>query len=860
MNNLYESIPLKKAVLLLGFIFLWSVSAQANPFSLGQDGDTIPLYSNGVVRKSIYPQTTAGRSNFYNFLWGEHYRDLYTTPIAVQPANLNNLYGGLKVERQIPEEFALLLRNNQDQDYLLKIVGGYSTFLQSGFFRDVYNHREFKKTYLDEFIKDAYTITHPYSFILADRMADRLALSSFDPKIYYLPQNSVNDTISDGTRIDDRMVSIYDLKAYADNPVIIQTDTLLTKIKEDKTIKIDEEVYIRERLFDMLVGDWNKGNENWRWQEQTREDSVVTLSPVIVDRQSAFTKVDGFFFKGILGMFGLKSVTNYDYRYGELKKVNGMSYSLDVALAGQADRQMWLEQAKYIKQNLTNEVIDEIFQLLPDEIKGEYADNIKSKLKMRRDNLEVIASHYYDILQETPVIVGTNEKDSFVINRTGDKQLQVQIFNKQDRLVFEKLYDRKTKEIWIYGLEGDDRFEVSGDSRKTIPMILIGGKGENNYNIENGKKLTIYEYKSHDSNTDTLSGAKMIETDIEKVHEYDFNKLKYSTLDFTPWGVYDSDLGLYLGVYLSKTMYGFKRSPYSYRHRIGYNYLNGFTYQGLFPALDEKKIFTIEAFIGTPNNFINFFGYGNETDGYKDEKRKYNRVNISKYSIAPSFIYKFDEEHKITAQASVDLYDIRNSEDRFVNDVYDENDRFFETKAFADINLSYQITRKLFNFMPKVDFSLTGGFQMNVKETNWNFPYLKSELGIDFAINDRIALATEFNGIVLFSDRYEFYQAASAELRGYRGNRFIGRQAYYQHTDLRFDLGRLENPVTPLVYGVFAGFDYGRVWYPNEYSEKWHTSYGGGFWITLFKKYTGKFSLFGSKDGTRFSFGLGLGF
>ncbi|HCO68484.1 MAG TPA: hypothetical protein DIT04_12105, partial [Dysgonomonas sp.] len=62
------------------------------------------------------------------------------------------------------------------------------------------------------------------------------------------------------------------------------------------------------------------------------------------------------------------------------------------------------------------------------------------------------------------------------------------------------------------------------------------------------------------------------------------------------------------------------------------------------------------------------------------------------------------------------------------------------------------------------------------------------------------------------------------------------------------------------LYGVFGGVDYGRVWYADEDSKKWHTSVGGGLWITLFKNYTGKFSYFSSKDGGRFEFSLGLDF
>lgn len=823
--------------------------------------DTIPLYSNGIYRKSIYPQNSGDKGGFYNFLWGKHYRRLYTTPIQVTPVRLNNLHGGLNIVSQAPDKYGVFLENKDNHLYLLRILGGYSTFMESSFFRDIYNEREFNKTYLDVFIKDAYTITHPYSFLLADKMAGRLELNSFDPQIYYIPQQENEpDTLASGAKIEDRLVSIYDLKKYNLNSVVIDTDTLLKRIKEDKTIEIDENAYIRERLFNMLVGDWNKGNDSWRWEIKNNIDTVTVLSPVVIDRQSSFTKVDGFFFKGILGMFGLSSVSNYDYWYGNLKKTNGLSYNLDVALAGRAGREVWQKEAEYIKSVLTDEVIDEVFALLPEEVKDQESDQIKSKLKMRRNNIDQVADRYYDMLLQTPVIVATQGNDSIVLERKGRKELQVKMFNDEGRLVYNRVYDNRSKEIWLYGLEGNDKFILTGNSDKNIPLILIGGKGENTYDIDNNKRVTVYEYNSHEGENDNADGVKIVRTDIEKVHAYDFNKLKYSKIDFTPWGVYDSDLGLYLGAYASYTMYGFKRSPYSYRHRIGYNYLNGFMYQGLFPTLDEKRTYTIEAFMGTPGNFINFFGFGNETSRFKGQPKKYNRINVVRYSVNPSFNYTIDNNNRVSAQATFELYNIRKSYEKYVNDIYPEDHYFFKTKSFIDVGFNYRFNKELSSFVSLIDFNITPGWKINLRDTDRNFFYVKSDLGVNLSITDRLTFATQINGTILFSNKYEFYHAATTNLRGYRSNRFLGRRSFYQYSDLRLDLGRLENPFTPLLYGVFGGVDYGRVWYADEDSKKWHTSVGGGLWITLFKNYTGKFSYFSSKDGGRFEFSLGLDF
>lgn len=838
-----------------------NASAANVPQDLKKSTDTIPLYSGGKIRKSIYPQDERKRSMFYNYLWGKHYRDLYFMPITVQSARLNTIYGGLTFVDQLPRLHAIVLGNKSGNYYLLRPVGGSTTFLESDFFKQVYSKQEFKDTYLDKFISDAYTITHPYAFLIANKLADDIDVSSLNPKIYYIPKKTTTDTIIDGTGIEDRLVSIYDLKKFTIHTSLIETEDLLRKIRENKSFLVDQDKYIRERLLDMLIGDWNTTTENWKWYEELRNDSLI-YTPLVLDRSHAFTKVGGVLFKGVLGMLGLNNITNYNSRDKNLRKTNTFSLPLDIAITAGSNRADWIKQAKQIKSILTDALIDEAFKELPKEIyKLEDTRIIKRNLKKRRNAVENIAQEYYKILQQTPVVTGTNKDDLFVIERKDKHATTIRIYDKEsDRLVFDKDYDKSTQQIWLYGLDGNDEFKVSGKSKNGTPLVLIGGKDTNTYKIEKGREIRVYDYNSHVSSNDSLAGANIIQTDIEKVNTYDYQKIRHQTLGFTPWWIYDSDLGLYIGAYITKTMYGFKQSPYTYQHRFGYSYLDGLMYQGFFPTLDEMKSLNIEAFIGMPYNFFNFFGYGNQTNGYKEEKNDYNRINISRYSIQPSFYWKFDAKHKLIAQIKLELFNIKRPTDRFINTLYDDNDKVFKTKTFADANLTYEISRNLGPILPLFKFSLTPGWKVNVSDLGRNVPYIESTLSFNLAYGDRLSLGTEIKGTTLFSNKYEFYQAASVELRGFRNNRFIGRQSLYQHTDLRLDLGHLKNPFTPLLYGVFLGFDYGRVWYPDEYSRKWHTSYGGGWWITLFKNYTGKFSYFASKDGGRFSFGLGLGF
>ncbi|MFT3993685.1 MAG: hypothetical protein QM660_05215 [Dysgonomonas sp.] len=823
--------------------------------------DTTASGTNKEVFKSVYSKEETKKGAFYNKVWGTHYRELYSRPIRVPQTTLDTLYGGLELVRQAPRMYGLLMQDNHNTLYLVRPISGATTFLESSFFKSVYNSKDFNNTYLGDFIKDAYTITHPYAFITTNQLAGKIGLNAYDPRIYYLPPNSTNDTIVDGSCIHDQMVSVYNLENLTMESKIISTEQLLTNLQKDKSIKVDQDLYIRERLFDILVGDWNKISENWRWQEELRNDSTIYI-PLVVDRSHAFSRVDGLFFKGVLGMFDLKCIENYDYKISDLRRFNKFGFALDVALTGESSESVWVEQANYIKQHLTKQLIDQSFRLLPPEVQGVETELIKRKFKSRLDVLDKTAKSYYRVLKKTPVIIATNSDDYIDVNRFDRRNGEINIYNQtRDTLRYNTQYNKSTDEIWIYGLEGNDHFSVTGTSSiQSTPLVLIGGRNVSDYNLKSGYGVTIYDYKFKKQNYDSISGAKVILTNVDSVLDYNYEKLKYSTLDFSPWGMYDSDLGLYLGAYLTKTMYGFKRSPFTYRHRLGYNYLNGLMYVGSFPGFDERKSFVIEAYIGTAKNFTNFFGYGNNTNGFKDQHREYNRVDIRKYSVTPSFYFNINPIHRFVAKSSLELIKIDNTHDRYINTLYANGDNIFNTNLYGDVNLTYEFIDKISPSISKINWSVTAGYKIDLGNWQMNFPYMDSRLGFNWNISDRLTWATEIRGRAIFNDAYRFYHSATIELRGFRNNRFIGRQSLYQYTDLRFDLGNLENPFMPLQYGIFVGFDYGRVWYPENYSVKWHPSCGGGFWLTFFKGYTGKFSYFNSKDGSRFTFGLGMGF
>ena len=57
------------------------------------------------------------------------------------------------------------------------------------------------------------------------------------------------------------------LKSYGFTKKIESTDDLLKKLRKDEKYVVDDATYLRARLFDMVIGDWDRHVDQWRWAE-----------------------------------------------------------------------------------------------------------------------------------------------------------------------------------------------------------------------------------------------------------------------------------------------------------------------------------------------------------------------------------------------------------------------------------------------------------------------------------------------------------------------------------------------------------------------------------------------------------------
>jgi len=853
-------------------VFQTQVLQPDKPKSTKTYSDNFP----STISAAIYSEEDVEVSNFHKFLWGERYRKQFGTAVKAPTVDLDTLFGGLKPVRKGGgnQSKSLRLEDNKGRQYVMRALKKQaSQYLQAIIFKDQYIGDKLDDSFASNLLLDVFTGAHPYAPFVVGDLADAIGVYHTNPVLYYVPKQDALQEFNADFGDELYMIEEHTSEGHNDKAsfgyqnTLLSTSDMMKTIRNDEDIMVDEASYIKARLFDMLIGDWDRHQDQWQ----------------------AFSKMsDGFLLKSAVALIpNARLLRSYNEDLKDVKGINVEPYPLDMALIELSDKSVWDAQVKHIQDNITDAIIEKAFLNVPVEVRDEAVETIKQLLKERRANLQKIADRYYKVINEFAVIKGTNKDDWFDIERMPNGETKVtgyRIKNAKKADAFhERIYKREeTKEIWIYALDDDDTFNVFGEGNQLIKIRLIGGQNNDTYNIKNGKKVKLYDYKTKKNTFVTNKGSKKLTDDYE-TNVYNYKKLKANTNQLIPVIGSNPDDGLKIGFTNTFTNYNFERNPFSSQHTISGSYFfatSGFelNYSGEFANVIGSANLNIDVNFNSPNFAINYFGFGNSTPNLEPDNDAidfdFNRVKIRTFRATPSLRWKGHYGSLIELGLTYESNEIERTENRFLESQFPANASVFDKQDFYGIQAKYAYEMKDNTTFPTLGmlFSVETGYRNNVSTSN-GFGYLIPELGFDYKLTPRgqIVLATKLRSHINLGDDFEFYQGAvlgdQTGLRGYRRERFTGKSAFVQSTDIRFNLRRQASNFLPFNIGFYGGFDYGRVWVDdrlviaNEFNQdQWNTSIGGGIFLTAYNMLSANVSAFNSDDGLRLAFRLGFGF
>ena len=817
-------------------------------------------FSDSTVTASASQDYLA--NGFTHWLMGDNYREEWATKVKLPVFDIGKVKGGLKVLQQGGgfQTRSLRLADAQGKEYVLRSVEKYPANALP---------RALRQTVAADVVKDQISASHPYGPLVIPALSKAAKVYHTNPVYYYIPDDPrfgkyrvgfANTVGLFEERADDDQSDA----AYFGNSKKVQSSAkVLENIQEDNDIRVDQSSVLRARLFDFIVGDWDRHEDQWRWARFDVDSNKTQIyQPIPRDRDMVF-----FVNQGVLPKIGsrkwlLPKVQGFDEEYRDIASFNFNARYFDRLFLTRLSLADWQKTAQDLKASLSDAEIEKAVRQLPEPVFKTSGPTIIANLKSHRDHLPEDATEYYKFLAKEVNVVGSDKNEQFDVVRRDDENTQVTVrkINKEGKLE-QTLYDRtfktsETKEIRLFGLEGNNIFNISGEVNKGPKVRVIGGDEKDVITDKStvrgiNKKTIIYD--TPNGNEFNLgSEAKNMTSADTTVNYYNPRAFKYDY--FGPLGAlgYNRDDGFFVGAGTLIQKQGFQKEPFASSHRVlgRYAFLTKsfrLDYTGYFTDVIRKLDMQVNVDLRTPDFAENFFGLGNETtfdaDEYKTSREfNYFRYRSKQYYVNTLFGTKLGKHHSILfgpAFQSVDVNFVRN--DFLANNLgsIEENPNLYALKNYVGVDFRYDFdSRDEVTLPTKGNFIRVGASAYKgISSTASDYQQIAGEwrifhtirIPLKLTVSNRIGAGHTFG-------RYEFFQAnvldGNTNLRGYRRNRFAGGSSVYNNTDLRLRLFTFQSYLFPGSLGIIGFHDVGRVWEEGEKSSTWHRGYGGGLWVS----------------------------
>jgi hypothetical protein len=246
--------------------------------------------TKSTIRVAANPEyDKAGKMK--RFFFGDHYRKEWATPVEIELLDLEVEAGGLTVIKMGGglQTKSLRLRGGNGREYVLRTVD------KDPSKAIVY---ELRGTFADDVVQDQISSGNPYAPLVVASLAEAAGIFHTTPKLVYVtksPRLGEFGPFFDSTLclLEERPSgSEEDNAAYNFSKKILNTEKVFEKVLSNSSFEVDQKAFLKARLFDMLIGDWDRHEDQWLWASFEKENKTI-FQPIPRDRDQAFSKMDG---------------------------------------------------------------------------------------------------------------------------------------------------------------------------------------------------------------------------------------------------------------------------------------------------------------------------------------------------------------------------------------------------------------------------------------------------------------------------------------------------------------------------------------------------------------------------------------
>lgn len=882
-NILISFLPLAGKV--SGVPFLLAVVLISMGQSSGLDAkiSKIPVGQlEGHVRVRVVPCAEYEAGALHTLFFGAHWRSLWTTPVEMPVLDLSSFAGGLAPFEKGGgfQTMTLSFRGANGKEYRFRSLD-----------KDPSRRipPKLKESVVATVLQDQVTTSNPVSGFIVSPLLDAAGVYTVAPEFAVLPYDKArlgeyfDEFAGLAGTIEERPNESEDVgkAGFKGADKISGTYTVFNNLEKDNDHKVDGAAYVRARLLDLFIGDWDRHSDQWKWAGYKKDGKTVWL-PIPRDRDHAFSRQDGVFSWIVTRV--VPRMTGFGPKYPNINNLSLSGRPLDRRLLSGIDRAEWDAVTTDVKQKLTDQIIHDAVMQMPSAMYAKEGARLERELRARRDLLEKASGELYLLCAEDVNLYASNKPEYAKVHRMPNGGIEVAVFKRDSNtgavkgkpLFFRIFNPLETNEVRLHLQGGDDRAVVDGPVCKGgVKVRVIGGEGQDTFedystgalsgDSDVSERMTFFY---DDGKASEFITGKYSAVDQHKVAVPVDDQAKYDLVArdsgrevaMYPSVGYASETGVVLGVGATLVDYAFRESPYRYRMQLGGGVAVGddlrykLNYSGDFRSLIRNTSLLVEA-ATTGLDSMNFYGLGNENyyNGTTFEEDDFEIVN-QVTSLSASLRYPMDKNYHWSAGVGAKWVAVELEPSSFNElhraDVPGIDHDFAGTLQIGfhydsrdsgdDIALS---TGRQSSLLAAGNSTALSGVMVDVNGKYYpeffGNAHSFGKIGGEFRtyiplVPSRYSrLALRFGGEKIWGD-YPFYEAAflggSPSLRGYDQQRFAGDASLYAGSELRLFFGTFKFLV-PVMYGPLVFAETGRVFLDREDSSAWHSSAGGGLWF-----------------------------
>lgn len=390
-------------VISLGGLASWNISF-FRPFSAAYPPNVPYQVQRSGVNQPDSVEAPVGlqykTGAFGEFWLGQHYRYLWTTPVKAPVLELHR------------EGLVITKRGGgmQTTSFTLKDKSGLSYSLRSLDKDPISVIPVFLwRTVLGNFIRDQVSATDPFALPVVLALTNAAGIFRADARLVFVrkedPAFKLFKLTGSGfyylmPKVSRPGITSPPISGYAG---VYPTEFLLASLKRHSGNRIDTAFYLRCRLFDLFIGDWDRHAGQWDWAGfKTGTDTVFYALPK--DRDQAL----GHYSDGVLPFlltrnFAVRKITSLTPGYEDIAGFSENGRNLDAMFLKTLPLAAFKLEARALQHRLSNKALHQALQNYPKPVAERHAALLYKTLQARRQALVPAAQNLAEIIKQLPV-------------------------------------------------------------------------------------------------------------------------------------------------------------------------------------------------------------------------------------------------------------------------------------------------------------------------------------------------------------------------------------------------------------------------------------------------------------------------